>query len=169
MILGSSHAGKSSIALACVDAGWRYVGDDCVLLTAQPPSVATLYQTARVRADMVPHLQIAATATERYSEDSGEVRAEIDVSRFNGADIGDAGLKAIILPERNGADRPTAAPLSRSRALRTLSATTLVMLPGAAVATHHILADVVQRVPCYIVDPGPALAAVPETLARLIR
>ena len=168
LILGSSNAGKSSTALACVDAGWSYVGDDCVLLTAQPPRVATLYRTARVRADMVPLLKIAQTATERFSTDSGEVRAEIDVGLFKGANIGDADVKAVVLPQRNGADRPTIAPLSRSRALRALSATTLVMLPGAAVATHHILADVVQRVPCYTIDPGPELAAMPAALAQLI-
>lgn len=168
LILGASNKGKSSVALACLDAGWRYVGDDCVLLSGQPPRAANLYQTARVRMDMFPRLGAAMTATERFSVDSGEVRAEINVGMFVGADIGDTDIKAIVLPERNGADQAKVAPTSRSRALRALSATTLVMLPGAPVATHHILADIVQQVPCYTIDPGPEIAAVPAVLAQLI-
>lgn len=168
LILGASNVGKSSTALVCVDAGWRYVGDDCVLLTAQPPRAASLYRTARVRADMFSSLQTAIRATQRFSVNSGEVRAEIDVGLFRGADIGDADIKAIVLPQRNGAERARLAPMSRSLALRALSATTLVMLPGARVATHNILADVVQAVPCYTVDPGPELSAVPAILAQLV-
>jgi hypothetical protein len=168
LILGASRAGKSSTALACVDAGWRYVGDDCVLLTGQPPRAASLFQTARVRADMVSRLQITKTAIERYSEDSGELRAEINVAQFEGVDIGDAHIKAIVLPQRNGAHRATLAPMSRSHALRVLSAPTLAMLPGAPVATHNILADIVQQVSCYTIDPGRDIAAIPEMLAKLI-
>ena len=168
LILGASNKGKSSMALACLDAGWRYVGDDCVLLSGQPPRAATLYQTARVRLDMLPLLRAAVAATEWFSADSGEVRAEINVGTFVGVDIGDADIKAIVLPERNRADHAKVAPTTRSRALRALSATTLVMLPGAPVATHDILADIVQQVPCYTIDPGPEIAAVPGALAQLI-
>jgi hypothetical protein len=169
LILGSSTAGKTSTALACVDAGWRYVGDDCVLLAAHPPRAASLYVTARVRSDMLSRLRTAQTATERYSTDSGELRAEIDVTRFAGAEIGDADIKAIVLPARSGEARPSVAPISRVMALRALSATTHVMFPGGEVAAHQILADVVGKVPCYRVDPGPAVETIPQILAEVLQ
>jgi hypothetical protein len=169
LILGSSNAGKTSTALACVDAGWRYVGDDCVLLAAHPPRAASLFVTARVRADMVARLRTAQTATERTSTDSGELRAEIDITRFAGAEIGDADIKAIVLPVRSGAAKPSFAPMSRVLALRALSATTHVMLPGAEVAAHQVLGDVIGKVPCYRVDLGPDVETIPHILAEVLQ
>ncbi|HUR77863.1 MAG TPA: hypothetical protein VMZ22_07940 [Acidimicrobiales bacterium] len=48
LILGGSGAGKSTTTLAAVEAGWRYAGDDFVVVQAQPPTVNSLYCAAKV-------------------------------------------------------------------------------------------------------------------------
>src|SRR5205807_9852223 len=49
LLAGSGGAGKSTTAVACVEAGMSYVGDDYVLLsTGEPPAAHAIYGTAKL-------------------------------------------------------------------------------------------------------------------------
>ncbi|MFY9292893.1 MAG: hypothetical protein WAP03_19710 [Methylorubrum rhodinum] len=168
LIAGRGGAGKTSLALACVEAGWRYVADDFLLLRRSPSLRAVnLYRSARIRADMFEPLQRMMSASYALSTDSGEVKGEVDLGRLGACVIGDAEIGAIVVPRRGGAPRAALAPLRRSVVLRELAATTLAMLPGDAQATYDEIARSIEGVPCYAFDPGPTLAAAPAALAGL--
>jgi hypothetical protein len=167
LITGYSGAGKTSTALACVEAGWRYVGDDVVLIAGAPLRAINMYRSARVREDMMPHLRRSMTGMLMFSTDSGERKAELDVGRLQSSAIGDADIGAIVVPRRMGASGVTIAPMRRSTALRELSANTLVALPGDAAASYEAIAGAMADTPCYSLDPGPVLGLVPAALERL--
>jgi len=168
LMAGLGGAGKTSAALACVDAGWRYVGDDFVMLTGRPLRASSLYSSARIRSDMFVRLPNAMAALREYSVDTGELKAEVDVGRLKGVRIGDAEIAAIVLPQRAGSARPIVKPVGLGSALRALAATTFAILPGDEVALYHRVADMLEGTPCFLFDPGADLAAVPEALERLI-
>ncbi len=167
LITGHSGAGKTSTALACVEAGWRYVGDDVVLIGGAPLRATNLYRSARVREDMIPRLRRSMAGMMSVSTDSGERKAELDIGRLPSSAIGDADIDAIVIPRRTGATGVVIAPLRRSTALRELSANTLVALPGDAAASYDAMACAMADTPCYSVDPGPVLGQVPAALERL--
>ena len=168
LIAGRGGAGKSSLALACVEAGWRYVGDDFLLMRGTPTLHAVnLYRSARIRADMFERLSRSMTASFAISTDSGEVKGELDIGRIATGGIGDAAIGTIVVPRREGAARASWTPLRRSIALRELAATTLAMLPGDAGATYDAIARSIDTTPCYAFDPGPVLSAAPAALADL--
>jgi hypothetical protein len=49
LILGNGGAGKSTTALACLEAGMQFVGDDrCLLALAEAPTVYSLFGTAKL-------------------------------------------------------------------------------------------------------------------------
>lgn len=51
LLAGSGGSGKTTVALACLQAGMRYVGDDYLLLRSGAPTVAhNLYTTAKIDA-----------------------------------------------------------------------------------------------------------------------
>jgi hypothetical protein len=155
------------LALACLEAGWRYVGDDAILIGAAPLRAINLYCSARIRRDMFERFPRTMAALIRLSTDSGEIKGEIDVSQSSSAAIGNTRIKAIVVPQRGGASQVTIAPLRRSVALRQLATDTLVTLPGSAVSTYDDIAGLLQHTPCFTIDPGPRLAAVPAALAAL--
>ncbi|KQT58463.1 hypothetical protein ASG52_21630 [Methylobacterium sp. Leaf456] len=168
LIAGRGGAGKTSLALACVEAGWRYVADDFLLLRGTPSLRAVnLYRSARIRADMFGHLQRTMAASFALSTDSGEVKGEVDLGRLSACTIGDAEIGAIVVPHRAGAARAGWSPMRRSVVLRELAATTLAMLPGDAQATYDAIARGIEGVPCYAFDPGPTLSDAPAALAAL--
>src|SRR5581483_7940661 len=43
LLTGPGKVGKSSTALACVEAGWKYIGDDFLLLDGHPVEAKNLY------------------------------------------------------------------------------------------------------------------------------
>lgn len=167
LIAGRGGAGKSSLALACVEAGWRYVGDDFLLLRAPPLRAVNLYRSARIREDMFGLLRRSMAASVAISTDSGEVKGEVDIGRLAASVIGDADIRAIVVPRRAGSAEASLTPLRRSVALRELAATTLAMLPGDPGSTYDDIARSIDEVPCYAFDPGPILSAAPAALATL--
>jgi hypothetical protein len=167
LIAGGGGAGKTTMALACVEAGWRYVGDDGVLIGGAPLRAFNLFRSARLREDMFRRLPRSLTAAYTISTDSGEVKAELDVGRLPSAAIGDAIVSAIIVPRRLGSPGIVIAPLRQSVALRELSATTLVALPGDPAESYEFMAHALRDARCFSVDPGPVLGAVPAALERL--
>jgi hypothetical protein len=167
LIAGRGGAGKTSIALACLEAGWRYLGDDFLLIAASPLRGVNLYRSARVREDMFERLPRSMSAIIALSIDSGEVKGEVDVGRLTSTVICDAPIHAIVSPKRAGASSVALEPIRKSAALRELAATTLAMLPGDASGACDFIARSIQETPCYSVDPGPILASVPAALETL--
>jgi hypothetical protein len=168
LIAGGGGAGKTSLSLACVEAGWRYVGDDCVLIGDAPLRALNVFRSARLREEMFTRLPHSLSAAYTISTDSGEVRAELDVGLLPSAVIGDTKVNIVVVPCRRGSPRISIVRLRPASILRELSVQSLVHLPGDAAATYEFLAQAVRGIPCFAIDPGPVLGDVPTALERLV-
>ena len=170
LLAGTGHAGKTSLSLAGLRAGWRFAGDDFVLLRTGPaPEVAPLYATARLRDDMLPQFRALEPARREISEDDGERRHELSFGQMPGAgEMGGAPLAAILLLERRGAAAPQFAPASRTAVLAALAASTATAAPGhGAARTGKLLQALAGHRPQRF-DPGPAFAPALAALAGLL-
>jgi hypothetical protein len=169
LLAGPGRAGKTSLALAGLAAGWRFAGDDFVLLrTDAAPAVAPLYATARLRDDMVGHFPGLVAARREISEEDGERRHELDLPPALG-EIGGAPLATALLLERRGAAAPALAPAGRAALLNALAATTLVATPGAATPRTARLLALMQRLAApRRFDPGPDFAAALAALREAV-
>lgn len=167
LIAGRGGAGKTSMSLACVEAGWRYVGDDCVLIGGAPLRAFNLFRSARLREEMFTRLPRSLNASYTISTDSGEVKAELDVGRLPSVAIGDTNVNAIIVPCRRGSSGVAIARLRASVMVRELSAQSLNHLPGDPVMTYEFIAEALRGIPCFSVDPGSVLGDVPPALEAL--
>jgi hypothetical protein len=168
LVVGQSGAGKTSIAIACALAGWDYLGDDAVIVRADPARVGALYSSARLRADTFDLFPGAMAASLGVSDDAGEPKAEVDMALLGGLGHGEADIRAILFPHRSGRTAARLSPLGRSDAIRKLMAAARQSIMGDEASTFAKLAAMIHHVPCYELDPGLAAAALPAALARLI-
>jgi hypothetical protein len=81
LIVGNSGAGKTSLAVGCALAGWDYLGDDAVIVRADPPTVGALYSSARLRADTFDLFPKAMTASLEKMKGSTTGKVEMKTSK----------------------------------------------------------------------------------------
>lgn len=169
LIAGRGGVGKTTTALVCAEAGFDYLGDDFVLVGGPPWRVASLYRSARMREDMFARMPRSMAAVTNVSTDDGEVRAEVDVGTVGRIGLDDVAIRAIVVPQRAGAEDFAFSTARRSQALSALAGSTLIALAGERDRTFEKLADLVNQVPCYGFEPGKTLADIPRALASLVK
>ena len=162
LLAGRGGAGKSTTALVCVDAGWRYVSDDyCVLTTLGPPTAHALYGIGKLSPAMAARLTGLAGAV-RSQRDDGKlvldvaaVRPELLASSLP--------LRAVVVPTVGPATGQLR-PLPASAGARALAPSTLFQLPGARPGAFGAIAAAIRHLPVFGLEVGPDLESIPEAL-----
>jgi hypothetical protein len=170
LIGGKGGAGKSTTALACLRAGWRYAGDDYVLINSTPqPRVENLFATARLRMDMLerfPELRGAVTNSERVgSYEKAEVMLTERSARssFTGFPI-----RAILLPRHGGTADYAARRAARAQAMLELAPTTMMVLQSETAASFRRIAAFIAATPAYWFDVGTDLDRIPAAIESIL-
>jgi hypothetical protein len=162
LLAGRGGAGKSTTAMVCVDAGWRYISDDyCVLDGSGQPTAHALYGTAKISPWALERLSGLASC-QGSQRDDGKVVLNLATSRP--ALLADAlPLRAVVIPtvaEATG----TLRRLSLTAGARALAPSTLFQLPGARQSSLGTIAAILQQVPVFGLEVGPDLTAIPGAL-----
>ena len=77
-------------------------------------------------------------------------------------------LRAIVLPRVTGGPSHRLMPLAPAAALRALAPSTIYALPASEGGSFRMLAGLVQRLPCFSLQLGDAVAELPGLLGRLL-
>lgn len=165
LLAGEGHSGKTTAALACAKAGWRYAGDDFVAVNSESGDIEPLFCSARLRPALVDIFQDFIGETTAVSDFNGEPRHELSLADL-GDLIGGGRLRAIFIPRRRGAVMPEFAIARQSDAFRALLPTTAYELPG----WPNEIADKVARIaglgPVFFADTGAAPMQIPAAFTR---
>lgn len=167
LIVGQSGAGKTSIAMTCASQGWDYLGDDAVLVRADPARVASLYSSARLREDTFQRYPEIMNACLGVSDDAGELKAEVDMALL-GPPAAEAEIKAVVVPQPTDWAEFRLAPMGRADTLRKLMEATRQSMLGDEPVAFSKLAALVSQVPCYALTAGGDAATLSDGLARLV-
>jgi hypothetical protein len=170
LIAGKGGAGKSTTALACLRAGWRYAGDDYVLVSSTPqPRVENLFGTARLRMDMLerfPELHGTVTNSERVGTYE---KAEIMLTeRYEHASIAGFPVRAILLPQHGENTGYAARGAARPQAMLTLAPTTMMVLQSETAVSFRRIAAFVAATPAYWLDVGSDLDRIPAAIESIL-
>ena len=166
LIVGQSGAGKTSIAMTCASQGWDYLGDDAVIVRADPPRVASLYSSARLREDTFQRYPEIMNACLGVSDDAGELKAEVDMALLR-APVAEAGIRAIVIPQPTDWAEFRLAPIGRADTLRKLMEATRQSMLGDEAVAFSKLAALVSQVPCYALTASGDAPTLSDGLARL--
>ncbi|HEX8206074.1 MAG TPA: hypothetical protein VF587_08455, partial [Solirubrobacteraceae bacterium] len=160
LLVGASGSGKSTTALACLEAGMEYAGDDYVILSGdETPRVHCLYSTAKLDAGSLERLPGLAGAVAQFGPD-GEHKAVLDVYAHRpGVFRADLPVDAIVIPTVAPREQPEIRRATPAQALRAIAPTTLLQLPGAAQARMTAMARLVRGLPAFDLRVGTDVEA----------
>lgn len=166
LLVGRSGSGKSTTALACLDAGLGFSGDDCCLLVpGDPTQVHSLYLSGKadsLGAALLPGLH-QAFAKPPLTID-GKTVLFADQIRPDGVCTGFP-LRGIVVPRITGQTGSRLTRIRPAAALRALAPSTVLQMPGNRSDGLERLAAVVRPLPAWEL----ALGSVPADAAELIR
>jgi hypothetical protein len=171
LIGGASGAGKSTVAVRCLEAGFDYLGDDYVLVSLERDPVAfSLYATAKLdpaSLAMMPWLEKGVTSHDGVND--GKWKAVLPVYELRGDRLRPhATVSAIVLPSVTGERKSRLQPVSAAEALRALAPSTIIQMPHEARAALDTFARLVRQTPGYRLELGADLDAVPSLLDELL-
>lgn len=170
LLTGRSGAGKTTAALACLEAGLGFAGDDYVLLSPGPaPHVESLYSTALLDPDHLARLLPRLLPLCRRDSTGSEEKALICLWDHLPEQIAsDLPVKAVLVPRIVDRRETRVTELSAAGCFRALAPTTLMQLPGGGREAFSLLAQFVRQVPTFTLEMGRDLAAVPAAIDRLL-
>jgi hypothetical protein len=171
LITGMSGAGKSTSSIACLNAGFGYLGDDTVGLEANSDGTFTghgMYASCLVTPD---HLKrFPAFAPHQHAANrSHEDKSVIYLSElFPGQMKIDVPIKAIVLPRVVGTGENTFRPASKGEALRALAPSSVIMfVAGPTARSIDKLVALIEAVPCYALELGRDVNGIPDTIREI--
>jgi hypothetical protein len=171
LVVGESGAGKSTAALALVRAGWRWLGDDAVLLAERDGHVVALslpkeFHVGPRTLAAFPEVAPLAGARYRREHDKRPVDPRL-VAPDRQADTMVA--PGVLLFPEVSPDRATAlAPIDRAEALGALlPSSALLVVPGLPRAAEHLslLRALADGAVAFRATLGPDLLERPSLLA----
>jgi hypothetical protein len=170
LIAGPSGSGKSSTALACVDAGFAFASDDYVLIDAtHPPHAHLAYATAKVvRSSLDRHLHHRRHFRNLGRDDEKPMLFVHDVApdRVGALLV----LRAVVLPLVAHRATTRLVRIHPAEMLRALAPSSVLLFPLAGDAAFRRMADLCRELPCFRAeladDPVDVAAALRELLVN---
>lgn len=169
LLVGRSGSGKSTTALACLEAGLLFAGDDiCLLEAGHPPRVHGLYLSAKGDANTASLLhgyrenfeQSLLTLRNKTILFADDLRPESVVSGFP--------LLGVVVLQLSPHTDSSLEPLNPAAALRAVAPSTVMHTPGNYAAGLKRLANIVRGLPAWKLtlgsDPAVAAALIKELL-----
>ncbi len=172
VLVGKGGSGKSTISLACMNAGMSYAGDDyCAVKTEGDPYLHSLYSTAKLKGpqdlDRFPHLRERVWNPDCFSKNGD--KATFFLSQWWPEKlIQGFPLRAILVPQVTGQRDTELAECSEAQALLALSASTVAQLPMAGAPDLGRLGDLVARLPRYMLYAGTDLTQIPRVIQSVL-
>lgn len=165
LLAGPAGAGKSTTALTCLRAGWRYAGDDYVAVRSQPDArVEPLYRSARITLETAAHFpehdagRVGTVTFDGLTKHDIHLADQVPAELFAGFP-----LRALLLPRVVGGETRLH-PAPRAAAMIGLSTTTLYQLRGGTATAFGKIGAFVESLPAYWLDLGEDIDAIPAAI-----
>lgn len=172
LFAGKGGVGKSTSALACVEAHFNYLGDDYIALEATGNGSFlghSLYSSTWLMADHLtcfPHLIPHAIYAQRPEQEKTLVPlSQVYPSRLARV----VPIRLLVLPRVTSHASARIKPASKAEALFALAPKSLVLLPNSGAQVLDKLARLAEQVPCYWLELGYDLSRVPDRVQELLQ
>lgn len=170
LIVGSGGAGKSTTAIACLQAGFTYLGDDFCLLGFDPaPRIHSLYSSGKLGEDSRQWLNPCEAAARELSG-NGKMIYQWH-SQFKAQLPSSLPIRAILLPRLSGATSTTVHAASPGEAFTALTTTTLRVMSLPTKSINNLLGAIsrlTRQVPCYHLALGRELTQLPGVISKIL-
>ena len=169
LLTGKGGSGKSTTAVACLEYGLTYLGDNFVFLSTRPvPYVWSLYNSTKLNADSLERLPYLSSVVRNPNRPEGEKALVFLQDRYPGRLVASLPVSAIILPQITESLETRLVRSSRAAALFALAPTSIFQLPDADQYAFRTMADFAKQVPCYTLEIGRNSSKIPQLISDLL-
>lgn len=165
LLAAKGGSGKSTTALACLEAGLRYAGDDYCLLSEQDgPCVYSLYSTAKLNFDNLhtfPGLRAERNQQSRHEPEKALYFVHQHAPKQI---IRRLPIRALLVPRITGRPETRLVPASAAAGLLALAPSSIFQLPGRRAAAFDFIVRFTRRVPCYTLELGTRIPDIPGVI-----
>ena len=171
LVVGPAGSGKSTVALASLGSELLYAGDDYVAVALDPsPRVASLYNSGKLEPahvdELMPHLRPLLANADELDREKAVLYVQ---EHFPGQTTPGFPLGAVLVPALRPAQRePRIAETSRAAAFAALAPSTIFQLHTAGGGELATMSALLARLPCYSLEVGADLTAIPGKIADLL-
>lgn len=169
LITGKGGVGKSTTALACLNAGMQYIADDYLVVQLDPrPRVHSLYCTAKLDPDQVdrfPRLEPHVTHSGLEEDEKAVIQLNPD---FSGQIALSLPLSALATPVFTGEPETSFGPVDLTGLERAAAFTTMSQLPHVGPNTQRFIRRMTAEVPGITLQLGTDLQALPGRISDLL-
>jgi serine kinase of HPr protein (carbohydrate metabolism regulator) len=152
---GPPGAGKSTLAILCLQDGLSYQSDDlCVLTTDTRPRSLSVYNIAKLREDSLSRFESLHPILSHFQEDE-EKKAYFYVHQhFPSQVLKEAPVRALILPRINGEPASRIERATPVQAMRAVISWTVKEIPKSDSLGDKIMLQAVARLPAHHLHLG---------------
>jgi hypothetical protein len=169
LLVGKGGAGKSTVALACLDAGMDYLGDDyCLIENGTVPYAHGLYGSGKLNPEDVALFPRLRPALGNPGKLNGGKAVYFFHRHFRRQMAKGFHVRAIFIPRLQGGGKTNLKRTSGADAFLALAPSTVVQLPGNKERLFHHLGSFVKKVPSYFLEMGPDRAGIAGTIAGFL-
>jgi len=170
LLAGKGGAGKSTTALACLQSDLLYASDDYCLVASEPaPYVYSLYNTAKLKGrqdfQRFPHLSEKISNAGRLHEEKAVIFLH---KHYPEKIVAGFPIRAVLVPAVTEQKETRLRRTTSVNALKALAPSSLLQVPGAGQRKFQTLAKLVKCVPCFMLELGSDITAIPAVIARVL-
>jgi len=171
LLVGKGGSGKSTSVLSCLGSDLRYLSDDyCLLSSEEPPTVFSLYNSAKVTTKDIDKFPELIPGFRRRPDIISPDKTLFLLHRHAPSVLQkEAPLRAIFLPKITGSEKTTLVPLSPAKALLGLAPSTLFQLPGSEGEAFQLMASLVKKIPTFELRVGTNLQDIPKVISAFLK
>lgn len=168
LLAGRGGSGKSTTALACLRSPLRYLADDyCLLSVAGAPHAHALYSSGKLAPSQLERLSFLAPP-EAPSVPCVDKEVVFLARAFPEKLLPGFPIRAVLALRITGRAGTSLAAVSPGEAMKALAPSSLFQLGGARQRRLHAIATLVRTVPCYRLELGTELEAIPGVILDLL-
>lgn len=169
LLAGPGGSGKSTTALLCLQASWKYLADDyCVIEPGDPPRVFSLYNTAKVARRWLLHMPNLEKLGEASSEMHDDKHLLFLHELCPDELIHSATGRTLLLPSVSGQADTTVGAATAGEALRALAPSTIFQGSASGLTTFRRLSELVGQIPIRRLNLGRELDQIVPQVDRCL-
>ncbi len=170
LITGRGGVGKSTTALACLEAGMRFLGDDYVVVGLDPePRVYRLYGSAKLTVEQLERFpSLAALVGPGDFLEDGKALMILPGS-VDGRFAHSLPLRAMVTPSFADGQDTVVGPADSLELQQAAAITTMSQLPHAGPQTHAFFERMARSLPVGRLHLGSAIDRIPAAVESFLR
>ena len=169
IITGKDDVGKSTTALSCLKNEMFYLANDYLIVKLDPePVVQSLYCTVKLLPDDLKRFPEFSNYIKQSKETNYNKLLFFLYPALKDQIIPELPLKAILTSEVKATDESCFSEIPYKKILGALSFTTMSQLPYAGKYTQDYIYNLVDKLPCYLLELGKDLDGISQLLKNFL-